>query len=181
MMFDSGPMILKTPRLELWPAPTHRAAGDPADRFAKWLNDPEIVKYSEQRHEGHTMETQLDYWRSSATVKPNSVYVISLQDTKAPIGSVAARVDQNNNVANVGIMIGDKSVWGQGYGFEAWECFCNYLIIEKNIRKIEAGTMSLNAPMIRICIKYGMRHEATIQGHFLVNGQPVSEVRYGKF
>lgn len=174
-------MILTTPRLELdLPRPSE------ATIFAKWLNDPEIIKYSEQRHRKHTPETQLDYWHSSATVEPNLVYIISrfipseVPDMLSPIGSVAVRVDQSNNVANVGIMIGDKSQWGKGYGFEAWECVCNYLICEKGTRKIEAGMMSLNAPMIRICTKYGMRHEAIVQGHFLLNGQPVSMHLYGK-
>lgn len=168
-------MILQTPNLEL-------DAPDMSDAvlFADWLNDPEIVKYSEQRHQEHTPESQRDYWRSTATVEPNYIYTIHTIDPCGPIGSVAVRVDSHNNVANVGIMIGDKTQWGKGYGFEAWECVCNYLIIEKKIRKIEAGTMSLNASMIRICIKYGMRHEAIVQDHFLLDGRPVSMHLYGK-
>jgi len=174
-------MILMTPRLELWPAPKHPGAAEAAKQFAEWLSDPEIVRYSEQRHKSHTAETQLDYWHSTATVEPNSVHMIQLLgEPSVRIGSVAARVDTQNNTANVGIMIGDKSAWGNGYGFEAWECFCNYLIIEKKIRKIEAGCMSLNAPMIKICIMYGMRHEAIVQDHFLLDGKPVSKHLYGK-
>jgi RimJ/RimL family protein N-acetyltransferase len=150
---------------------------DEAGLFACWLNDPEVVKYSEQRHKTHTEESQGDYWLSAATAAPNFVY--SIYSPTVPIGSVAVRIDQPNNVANVGIMIGDKTQWGKGYGFEAWECVCNYLFIEKSIRKIEAGCMSLNAPMIRICTKYGMRHEAIVQDHFLVKGKPVSMHLYG--
>ena len=167
-------MRLETPKLEL----THPDIDDAA-LFAEWLNDREVVKYSEQRHRWHVAESQRDYWHSAATVEPNLVYTIYLQGGSC-IGSIAARIDTPNNVANVGIMIGDKSQWGKGYGFEAWECFCNYLIIEKKIRKIEAGTMSLNAPMIRICTKYGMRHEAIVQDHFLLDGKPVSMHLYGK-
>lgn len=167
-------MIIMAPGLRLEPPAYEHAA-----QFAQWLNDPEIVKYSEQRHRQHTTESQRDYWRSTATVEPNCVYTI--HGTGAPIGSISAVIDQNNNVANVGIMIGDKSAWGQGYGFEAWECFCNYLIVEKSIRKIEAGCMNINGPMNRICIKYGMKHEATIPQHFLASkGLPVSMNLYGK-
>lgn len=156
-------MILMTPRLELGIYKTYEAG-----LFAGWLNDPEVVKYSEQRHKKHTDETQLDYWYSPATLAPSILRTIRIQDSATPIGSIAASVDQNNNVANVGVLVGDRTQWGKGYGFEAWECFCNYLIIEQRIRKIEAGCMSLNLPMIRICIKYGMRQEAIIPGHFLI-------------
>lgn len=169
-------MILRTPRLEL-----DTPDMDDAELFAEWLNDSEVVKYSEQRHKKHTQQSQLDYWLSSATAAPNCVYTI-YQDPEVgnPIGSVAVRIDQHNDIADVGIMIGDKSVWGQGYGFEAWECVCNYLVVEKKIRRIEAGCMFLNTPMIRICIKYGMRHDAIVPGHFLVDGKPVNLHLYGK-
>ncbi len=168
-------MILETPRLRM-----DSPSSQEAYQFALWLNDPEVTKYSEQRHTKHTIGTQVDYWYSPATVEPNLVYVIRLLDADLPIGSLAVRVDTNNNVANVGIMIGDKTQWGKGYGFEAWECLCNFLFIEKKIRKIEAGCMSLNAPMIKICTKYGMRHEAIIQAHFLLDKEPVSMHLYGK-
>lgn len=168
-------MILMTPRLTI-----RRPMTDDIPYFVDWLNDPDVVKYSEQRHKKHTRESQYDYWLSPATTEPNSVWTIWVTDIAVPIGSLVTRVDTNNNVANVGIMIGDRPAQSRGYGFEAWECFCNYLFIEKKIRKIEAGCMSLNAPMIRICTKYGMRHEAIVQSHFLANGEPVSLHLYGK-
>jgi len=169
-------MTLLTPRLVIEPP-----APQEVFPFVLWLNDPEVVKYSEQRHKIHTAETQLDYWHSAATVEPNFVYAIRREDSGMPIGSISAEIDPYNNIANVGIMIGDKTQWGKGYGFEAWECVCNYLIIEKKIRKIEAGCMSLNAPMIRICTKYGMRHEAIVQGHFLITPENSCAMHlYGK-
>ena len=170
-------MILKTPRLFL-DAPDM----SDAELFSSWLNDIHIVRYSEQRHKWHTAETQRDYWRSSATAEPNFVYTI-YQDHEVgnPIGSIAYRIDTANNVANAGIMIGDKAAQGKGYGFEAWEIVCNYLFIEKKVRKIEAGCMTVNAAMNSICMKYNMTREATITGHFLLNGEPVSMNLYGSF
>lgn len=171
-------MILITPRLELRPIlgpATHRDH----NLFVKWLNDPEVVKYSEQRHKVHTAETQTDYWYSSATVDPNSIHSIYLRDGEKPIGSISAAIDQNNDIANVGIMVGDRAAQGHGYGFEAWECVCNYLFIERGIRKIEAGCMVVNTPMNRICVKYGMRLEAVVLDHFLLDGKPVAMHLYG--
>lgn len=167
-------MILRTPHLEL-DAPDMRDA----ELFVSWLNDPEVVKYSEQRHLKHHPDFQRVYW--SMAGENHLIYAIHTADPSAPIGSITARIDRPNNVANVGIMIGDKSVWRKGYGFEAWECVCNYLFIEKKIRKIEAGCMSLNWPMNSICIKSGMRYEATVPGHFLLNGKPTAVNLYGKY
>ncbi len=165
-------MILRTPRLEL-----DEPDLSDAELFAGWLNDKEIVKYSEQRHLKHNAEFQRVHWRMAG--ENHLMYTIHSLYPEGPIGSISARIDKNNNVANVGILLGGRTVWGQGYGFEAWEVFCNFLFIEKGIRKIEAGCMSINAPMIRICTKYGMRHEAIVQDHFLVDGKPVSMHLYG--
>ena len=168
-------MILMTPHLVMrLPMP------QAAPLVVGWLNDPEVVKYSEQRHKKHTVESQLDYWKSPATVEPNLVRIISLQENYA-IGSISATIDQHNNIANVGILIGDKSKWGKGFGYEAWECFCNYLFFEKQIRKIEAGCMSINGAMNRICQKFGMWPEGVRKGHFLVDGKSVDLMTFGKF
>lgn len=147
-----------------------------AELFAGWLNDPEVVRYSENRHKQHTPESQRYYWTFE---KPSLYYVIHVQKPEGPIGAISADIDKNNGLANVSIMIGDKSAWGKGFGFEAWECFCNYLIVEKGIRKLEAGCMSTNITMINICLKYGMRPEAQIPAHF-VAPNPVDLYLYGK-
>jgi RimJ/RimL family protein N-acetyltransferase len=169
-------MILKSPRLEIGPVHT-----SDAPQFAEWLNDPEVVKYSEHRHYTHSADTQLDYWYSAATVEPNSTNTIRLLTSYAAIGSISVNVDDKNNLANVAIMIGDRTQWGNGYGYEAWKTVCDYLFARKQIRKIEAGCMVANVKMIKICTEYGMSQEAVVPGHFLFDGQPMSMWTFGKF
>lgn len=168
-------VTLLSPRLIMEP-PVPREA----EQFAEWLNDPWVVKFSEQRHKKHTRQSQCDYWLSTATIRPNSVYSIYLFEPRTLIGSISAKVDANNGVANVGILIGDKTKWGKGIGIEAWTCFCNYLFYEEDIRKIEAGCMSVNSPMIRVMEKFGMRLEGTIKEHFELDGGYSDMLLYGK-
>lgn len=155
-----------------------------AKLFASWLNDPEVVQYSEQRHKVHTVQSQLDYWDSQATKDPNRYLGIYLDKGNKFIGSVSAEVDLPNEVANVGIMIGDKREWRKGYGFEAWDAFCN-LLFKSGIRKVEAGLMHINAGMKSVCVKYGMDLEGRLLDHFkLLPGNPTKTadmLRYGKF
>lgn len=150
-----------------------------AGLFALWLNDTTVVRFSEQRHKVHTVQSQLDYWRSTATAAPNQVLVIFLENPLRPIGSVSAVIDPNNNVANVGILIGDLSESKRGHGFQAWSKFCNKLF-QGGIRKVEAGCMSLNKPMRRICEKYGMILEGGQRSHFQIDGGTDDLVWYGK-
>lgn len=141
--------------------------------MVRWLNDPDVVRYSEQRHKHHTEETQLDY----LTNGPDVFREIYLEDRF--IGTISAYIDHPNSVADVGILIGEKKEWGKGLGFEAWEAFCDSLF-KVGIRKIEAGHMAGNHSMMQICRKYEMHDEGRRLKHFIHNGWPTDVVMWGK-
>lgn len=164
--------MITTPRLRIIQP---KVSVDNARQFVEWLNDPEVVRFSEQRHKHHNVWSQLEYMRSF--VLPHILNEIYLGDQL--IGSVTAYVDAKNDVADVGILLGDKTKWGQGLGLEAWRGFCNDLF-RRGVRKIEAGCMATNYAMATICTKYGMQLEAQIPAHFLVEEKPVGLWRYGK-
>ena len=148
-----------------------------AKLYVSWLNDPEIVKYSEQRHRQHTDYTQINYMYENE----GAYHGIFLTDNaETPIGTITAHIDIHNKVANVGIMIGDKSQQNKGYGYEAWKALCDDLL-SNGIRKVEAGCMEINRPMRKICGKYGMSVEAVVPDHFLYEDMAVDKFLFGKF
>lgn len=168
------PLMLKTLRLTLI-APMLYEGMDVSTQL-RWLNSPQVVRYSEQRHKAHTQESQYEYLASFNHV---TSYIWEIIKDIQSIGTITVHKDANNWTANMGIMIGDRRVWGQGYGPEAWEAVCNWLFGD-GIRKIEAGCMESNTPMIRILEKTGFDLEAKIPDHFLLNGKPEDMRCYGK-
>lgn len=128
-----------------------------------WLNDPEVVRYSEQRHRKHNIDDQYKYLMA---FDPRDFYLGIHKEWKI-IGTISATIDRPNGVANVGMMIGERQLWGRGYGLEAWSCLCDYLF-KHNVRKIEAGCMSINAGMMKVCRRYGMAEEGRRKDHFLL-------------
>ena len=139
-----------------------------------WLNDPEVVRYSEQRHKIHTEESQQEYIQDGPDVF-REIYT-----NTSFIGTITAQIDRPNSVADVGILIGDKSAWGKGYGTEAWIAFCDHLFLHQ-IRKIEAGAMSTNVGMIKIFTKSGMTFEGFRDNHFICGDEVAHMVLWGKF
>lgn len=145
-----------------------------------WLNDPEVVKYSEQRHKIHSIETQLEYLKQFNHSKNR---YLGIRDAAGDrfIGTITVFIDDANAVADVGIMIGDKNSWRKGYGYEAWKAVCDDLLYNCGIRKIEAGCMFANKPMTRIFKKYEMFFEGCRRNHFQFDGSTTDMVLYGKF
>jgi RimJ/RimL family protein N-acetyltransferase len=92
------------------------------------------------------------------------------------IGNMTAVIDRNNDVADLSIMIGDRSVWGQGYGTSAWLGACNYLMGEGNMRKVRAGTMHVNQPMLTLMKKAGMKEDGVWRRHLMFEGREVDVV-----
>jgi RimJ/RimL family protein N-acetyltransferase len=86
-----------------------------------------------------------------------------------------------HGTADIGIMVGERKVWGQGIGVKAFCLVLSALEASRLIRKVTAGTLSVNRGMVRILEKANMKHEATRYAQELVDGMPVDIVYYSKF
>jgi len=166
--------ILKTTRLTLAPPLIHDQMN--VDHYLKWLCNEQVIRFSEQRHRKHTIENQRDYLRSFDG--DNQIWEITRN--AIPIGTITSYRNPPNSTANLGIMVGEPTVWGQGYGSEAWDAVCKYLF-EDGIRKIEAGCMSNNHAMRGVLSKCGFEFEATLPNYFLLDGKPEDMVYYGTY
>lgn len=164
--------MISTARLTL------RPLNKSSQRQVDWLTDPDVVRYSEQRHEKHSLSSQLRYVLSFRG--QSRIWAIMLVENGLHIGNLTASYDEYNRVYDVGIMIGEKKHWGKGLGKEAWAAACNWLFVEGGARKLEAGCMRDNTAMAKIIRSSGFREEGERHGHFLLNGSPVGALLFGR-
>ncbi len=169
--------ILTAERLELRPFNDDFLV----ERYVGWLNDAQTVRYSEQRHRTHTLETCRAY-AHSFTNSANYFWVIVANDRSlGHIGNITATVDVPNRVAELAILIGEPGARGHGYGFEAWQRASRFLLEDAGLRKVAAGTMEINEPMLKIMRASGMVEEGRRRGQFLVDGNPIDAVLMALF
>jgi RimJ/RimL family protein N-acetyltransferase len=145
-----------------------------------WLNDPEVVKYSNQRFRTHDLASCQAYFDSFAGSDNSFLSIRRLSDDKA-VGTLTVYRNQNHGTADVGIMVGDPSAWGQGVGQDAWSLVINWLINDEKVRKVTAGTLSCNVGMLRLMQRSGMVEEAMRHEQELVEGLPQDIVYYARF
>ena len=89
-----------------------RELSKPTQRNLAWLKDPEVVRYSQQRHQFHTLSSELRYVNSFTG--GSKLWGIYLVETGEHIGNLSATHDEPNNVCDVGIMIGERNIGGKG-------------------------------------------------------------------
>lgn len=148
--------------------------------YISWLNDPEVVRFSNQRFLIHDKISCMRYLASFNRTSNMFVSVRKISDNKQ-IGTLTAYISSNHGTVDIGILIGDKSVWGQGYGQEAWNLIINWLIQREDIRKITAGTVSCNYRMIKVMENSGMKLEAVRKEHEIIEGKPMDILYFAKF
>src|SRR3972149_2198414 len=87
--------------------------------YCKWMNDQEVVQYTESRFQKHTVRTLRSYILHVNS--SNNVFLaIVLKDGDRHIGNIKiGSINPVHHTADIGIIIGDKSCWGKGYGTEA--------------------------------------------------------------
>tara|TARA_B000000565_G_C23777945_1_gene374770 strand:+ start:1871 stop:2413 length:543 start_codon:yes stop_codon:yes gene_type:complete len=153
---------------------------DISEEYISWLNDPEVVKYSNQRFKTHNRETSrlyLDSFLNSC----NIFLAITDNNSKSMIGTMTVYFSKNHKTADIGIMIGKREFWGKGIGEEAWLAVMELLLKKTDIRKITGGTVSCNKGMIRIFQKVGMIQDGVRKDHEIIDNKVHDIIYFAKF
>jgi len=145
-------------------------------RYVGWLNDPAVVRFSEQRHRRHTLESCRAYFESFRG-SSDRFLAIEMEDARlGHVGNMTVAIDTANRVADLAIMIGEPRARGQGIATVAWRAVVRELLEGQALRKVTAGTMAANEPMLRLMKNSGMQLEGRRQRQFLCEGQEVDLV-----
>jgi RimJ/RimL family protein N-acetyltransferase len=148
--------------------------------YLGWLNDPVVTRFSNQRFHTHSAESCRSYLRSFTGTSNLFLSVRRIEDDK-PIGTMTAYVSPNHGTADLGILIGDRSVWGQGYGQDAWDTLCSHLMVYPRMRKLTCGTLASNEGMIRVAERSGMELECRRRAQELLEGEPIDIFYFARF
>jgi len=163
-------------RVEVRPFAESDLTGD----YVAWLNDPEVVRYSNQRFRTHTLESCRQYLAGFAG-SVNQFLSIRSRETDRAIGTMSVYHVPQHGTADVGIMLGDRAEWGKGIGQDAWTLVIDWLVGDGGLRKVTAGTLGCNIPMLRLMQRSGMHEEAIRRAQELVDGRPEDIIHYARF
>lgn len=155
-------------------------ATDVTDTYVGWLNDALVTRFSNQRFRHHDRQSCESYL-ASFDGSPNLFLSIRRLADDSAIGTMTVYRQPHHGTADVGIMVGERTVWGLGYGQEAWDLVIGWLLQSGDIRKVTAGTLAVNIGMVRLMERSGMLHEATRRAQELVDGEPVDIVHHARF
>lgn len=148
--------------------------------YLGWLNDPVTMRYSNQRFRTHSYASSLRYLASFAGTQNLFLSVCRCTDG-TPLGTMTAYVAEEHGTADTGILIGERACWGQGYGLDAWQALMRWLLTERGLRKVTAGTLDCNLPMRRLAERSGMHEEGARRRQEIVDGREHDILLFARF
>jgi RimJ/RimL family protein N-acetyltransferase len=171
--------VLESRRVRLRPF----TGADITEAYIGWLNDPEVVRYSNQRFVRHTRascERYLAGFAGGANLFA-SLRLRLADGRDTAVGTMTAYRSLVHGTADVGILLGERSVWGQAIGLEAWCLMTDWLLTTPGLRKVTAGTLACNRSMLAVAEMSGMHREGTRRDQELVDGVPTDVVHFARF
>jgi ribosomal-protein-alanine N-acetyltransferase len=148
--------------------------------YIGWLNDPAVVRFSNQRFKTHTHDSVAAYLASFVGTANHFLSIRSLNDDQ-PIGTMTAYLAMPHGTADMGIMLGDSRFWGKGLGRDAWRSLMDFLLVQKHLRKVTGGTLRCNTGMVCIMEQTGMSLEGVRSAQEIVEGTPQDVLYFARF
>ena len=150
---------------------------DITSSYLSWLNDSELMKFSNQRFFSHTTESSFKYACSFHNTA--GLFLAICDDRDQLVGTMTAYRNTNHRTVDLGIMIGSEFK-GRGFGKRAWETLINHLETDGETRKITAGCLDKNLAMINLINGCQMTLEGRRVGQEIFEGQPSDILLFGK-
>ena len=142
--------------------------------FVEWVNDPEVIA-------GLTIYLPMAMWEEEewfAALSKRPVaerpLVVEIPDGDGwrSIGNSGFhQIDTVAHSAEVGIMLGNKSIWNQGYGTKVMRLLLKHGFETLNLNRIQLHVYEANRWAIRTYEKIGFIHEGRKRQALYKNGK----------
>jgi RimJ/RimL family protein N-acetyltransferase len=132
-------------------------------RYVAWLNDPEVTHHI-KTFLPMNLEDETEWYERQR--KDNTILnlAIVVNDEERHIGSVSLfKINQREQNAELGIVIGDKTCWSQGYGREAIQLLLHLGFTELNLHRIYLRVDANHTPAIRCYLSCGFVEEGRLR------------------
>jgi RimJ/RimL family protein N-acetyltransferase len=137
--------------------------------FLRWINDPDVTENLVLISPFSRFEEEKWYEDMMKRPANEHVFVIEIKEGTPdedylPIGTCQFfKIDWRNRSSEVGIMIGEKSYWDQGYGSETMRLLLKHGFETLNLHRIWLRVYEKNKRGIRAYEKAGFQFEGKLR------------------
>lgn len=139
------------------------------DHVLRWFNDAEVTRYTQRAMPLFRLAEEKFVDRIAEST--SDVVWAVLDENESPIGvSGIHRIDWINRNAGTGTVLGERSVWGKGYGTEIMAVRTQWAFEELGLHRLQSECYVENAASRRCLEKTGYKLIGTARRRFWRNG-----------
>ena len=151
---------------------------DVSEAYVKWLNDPEVNKFLEIRH--NVPFDKKDVIKFVENCNDQQRYHWGIFYENRHIGNISCSlIDRLNRYVNISNLIGEKLYWNSEICKLSLNAAMNYLFCNSHFNRIEAGTYSVHLSGITLLTNLGFKKEGVQKERVIVNGKYIGNVLFG--
>ncbi len=155
---------------------------DVSEKYAQWLNDIDINRFLESRFSANSIETIRDFVQRMEMSNDSVLTGIFTINDHNHIGNIKlGGINWVHRYGDIGLLIGEKEYWGQGYGSEAIKLIADYAFNCLNLHKVWAGCYVNNVGSVNAFRKAGFYEEACIKKQYFYQGEYIDGITLAKF
>ncbi|HLV36982.1 MAG TPA: GNAT family protein [Spirillospora sp.] len=149
--------------------------------MARWEYDSEYLRLMDAGPAHPRTEEEIIRWLDSAARSHTEfTFGIRLIDSDELIGwTQLDGIDWIHRTTALGIGIGNRNFWDNGYGTEAITLLLDFAFRELNLHRVFLTVFSYNRRAIHLYEKLGFRHEGTHREHIQRSGRRYDMLLYG--
>lgn len=144
---------------------------DDAPTLLPWVNDPDVIA-TLRMYTPKNLQDELEFIERASQSDTEIILGIALKESDKLIGSTGLHgIDWKNRHSELGIIIGDKTEWGKGYGTEATRLMVNYAFEILGMHRVWLRVYEYNHRAIRAYEKAGFVREGVLREDRYHNGR----------
>ncbi len=116
-----------------------------AEVMVTWMNDKEVTAYLARGHWPMTLAFETEYLKKRYQETDQLTLGIEIKESKRLIGCIGLhKINYINQNCVLGIAIGEKDCWGQGYGQRAINLALQHAFMRLNLRNVILNVLGNN-------------------------------------
>jgi ribosomal-protein-alanine N-acetyltransferase len=140
---------------------------DASDSYLAWMNDVELIQFLESRFRKFTRADLRQFIAACNEDADVLLLGIFRQVDERHIGNIKiGPINRHHMFGDIGILIGDREAWGQGFAREAIKALMKYVIGVIGLHKATAGCYVSNVGSRKAFLAAGFVEEGVLRKHY---------------
>jgi ribosomal-protein-alanine N-acetyltransferase len=151
------------------------------ERLRKWQTDPDVLATSADDPTPESEEQTRRRHERWMQLRPDILHLaIHLRESDELIGFLhIAEIEPVHRHCRLGLVIGEKTLWGRGYGAEALRLVADHCFEDLGLNRIVLEVYATNRRMVAMLERVGVPREGVLREHVFRDGGFVDQYGYG--